>query len=158
MEYPDYPEELLRIPGYYILVLEVPKRLVVNTKANRRFILDPGFYIYIGSARGSGGLIARVNRHFRRNKKLFWHIDYLTTRRSVRIVAVYTLVDMVDPQRDYESLLSVKLSRLLEPVEGFGTSDKPRDKAHLYHCGGRLNECLLILDKILDETLSSRNP
>lgn len=158
MEYPDYLEELLRHPGYYILVLEVPGRLEVNTRTNRRFVLDPGFYIYIGSARGPGGLIARVKRHFRRNKKLFWHIDHLTTKQSVRIVAVYTLVDMVDPQRDYESLLSVKLSRLLEPVRGFGASDKPRDKAHLYNCGGRLDECLLILDKVLDETLSSRNP
>ncbi len=158
MRYPNYLEELLVVQGYYVLILEVSEGLVIDTRGGRRFSLDPGLYVYVGSARGPGGLLARIKRHLRRNKKLFWHIDYLTTRESVRIMAVYSLVDMVDPRRDYESLLSARLTKLLEPVEGFGASDKPQDKTHLYRCRGGLDECLSILDKVFDEALTSRNP
>ena len=155
MEYPGYLEELLGVPGYYALILAVSKVLIIDTRGGKRFSLDPGLYVYVGSARGPGGLLARIKRHLRRNKRLFWHIDYLTTHESVRIVAVYSLVDMIEPHKDYESLLSVRLSELLKPIEGFGASDKPRDKTHLYRCGGELDECLSILDKVLDETLLS---
>ncbi len=158
MEYPGYLEELLRVPGYYVLILDVSENLVIDTRGSRKFYLEPGLYVYTGSARGPGGLLARINRHLKRRKKLFWHIDYLTIRESVHIVAVYSLVDIVDPHRDYESLLSARLMELLEPVKGFGTSDKPRDKAHLYRCRGGLDECLSILDKVFDEALTSRNP
>ncbi len=41
--------------------------------------LRQGYYIYVGSAFGPGGVNARVSRHFRNTKKLHWHIDYLRT-------------------------------------------------------------------------------
>jgi len=34
-----------------------------------------GYYVYLGSARG--GLSARVGRHLKREKRCYWHIDYL---------------------------------------------------------------------------------
>lgn len=37
----------------------------------------PGYYAYIGSAFGPGGVSARILRHCRINNKLRWHIDYL---------------------------------------------------------------------------------
>jgi len=41
------------------------------------FEFPPGWYVYVGSAFGPGGLAARVARHARLAKRLRWHIDYL---------------------------------------------------------------------------------
>ena len=40
--------------------------------------VEPGFYVYVGSAFGPGGLERRVGRHATTEKKHRWHIDYLT--------------------------------------------------------------------------------
>jgi len=40
-------------------------------------VVAPGYYVYVGSAFGPGGLRARVSRHYRRNERRHWHIDYL---------------------------------------------------------------------------------
>ena len=37
----------------------------------------PGYYVYVGSASGPGGVSARSQRHCRQRKKLRWHIDDL---------------------------------------------------------------------------------
>lgn len=39
--------------------------------------LQKGYYLYVGSAFGPGGVRARVLRHCRREKRSHWHIDYL---------------------------------------------------------------------------------
>jgi Uri superfamily endonuclease len=41
-------------------------------------ILPAGRYLYCGSAKGPGGLKARLSRHMRRGKSVRWHIDRLT--------------------------------------------------------------------------------
>lgn len=40
--------------------------------------LWPGYYVYCGSARGSGGLRPRLGRHLAATKPLRWHVDHLT--------------------------------------------------------------------------------
>ncbi len=39
--------------------------------------LQPGFYIYLGSALGPGGVRARLALHFRPCTRPHWHLDYL---------------------------------------------------------------------------------
>lgn len=39
--------------------------------------------MYEGSALGPGGLAARLQRHLRVEKRLFWHIDHLLTHARV---------------------------------------------------------------------------
>ena len=39
--------------------------------------LRHGYYIYVGSAFGPGGVSARVSHHLRKARKPHWHIDYL---------------------------------------------------------------------------------
>ena len=41
-------------------------------------MLAPGCYVYAGSARGPGGIRARVRRHLRPDKTPHWHIDQVT--------------------------------------------------------------------------------
>lgn len=42
-----------------------------------QFLFPAGWYGYSGSARGSGGLRARLARHQRASKRLHWHVDYV---------------------------------------------------------------------------------
>ena len=66
--------------GIYTLILSlaVPKDIRIGALGVITF--QPGYYIYAGSALGSGGL-SRVSRHIRfyreRYRKAKWHIDYL---------------------------------------------------------------------------------
>ena len=60
----------------------------------RRFknvILEPGYYLYCGSAHGSGGLKGRVTRHLTGSFKKFWHIDFL--KECLRLFEVWCQVN-----------------------------------------------------------------
>lgn len=70
-------------PGTYALILRSGKAQIVDVGRIGQVSLQVGFYAYIGSAHGSGGLSARVSRHLSRNKKTHWHIDYLTAKLPV---------------------------------------------------------------------------
>ena len=48
--------------------------------------LSKGWYIYVGSAFGPGGLAVRVSRHLQRHKTRHWHIDHLIWATTVREV------------------------------------------------------------------------
>ncbi|WP_296520394.1 DUF123 domain-containing protein [Rhodoplanes sp.] len=85
--------------------------------------LPAGRYLYCGSARGPGGLRARIARHLRRRKTLRWHVDRLTTRGTV--FAVWAI-----PGGD-ECDLVARLAALPVPLPGFGSSDCRRCRSHL---------------------------
>lgn len=76
-------EHLPDAPGTYLLLLRLdgPARLEVGRLGAVTF--SAGLYAYVGSARGTGGLRARVGRHLRAEKPLHWHIDRLTARAAV---------------------------------------------------------------------------
>ena len=67
--------------GVYCLQirLDTPKTLCIGALGDIDF--SAGYYIYVGSALGSGGL-SRVSRHIKfyreHYRKPKWHVDYLT--------------------------------------------------------------------------------
>ena len=63
--------------GSYLLVFhcEQPTTLTVGQLGDVN--LPSGMVLYAGSAYGPGGLQARIARHWRLDKPLRWHIDYL---------------------------------------------------------------------------------
>jgi Uri superfamily endonuclease len=65
------------IAGTYLLVLasRVRRRLQVGRLGEMQ--LEPGCYLYIGSAFGPGGIAARLKHHRAISRKPHWHIDYL---------------------------------------------------------------------------------
>ncbi|MCD6300537.1 MAG: GIY-YIG nuclease family protein [Staphylothermus sp.] len=136
------------LPGEYLLILKVHKEMMIRTHGKRKFSLDPGIYVYIGSAHGLGGLRSRIIRHMRKNKKIFWHIDYLTTSNYVKIIGLVTIISF-NKNVDFESMISKHMLSRFKPILGFGCSDKKRDKSHLYYCGKNLSECLKIIKEIL---------
>lgn len=113
-------------PGVYALLIRLPRPLTLPVERLGRPVLDRGNYVYCGSARGPGGLAARVGRHLRRDKILRWHVDYLTV--AGRIIDVLCRLDgsECDLVRCYGRLLGVTV-----PVPGFGSSDCRQCKSHL---------------------------
>ncbi len=88
-----------------------------------------GFYGYVGSAMGPGGIAARVGRHLRRDKAMRWHLDYL--RPACEVVALwYLLTGQRVEHRWAESLAG--LPGAVPAMAGFGASDHP-GATHLFH-------------------------
>jgi Uri superfamily endonuclease len=112
--------------GTYLLVFHLREKLSVETKSGRRFYLPKGVYIYVGSAFGSGGIKARVGRHLKRQKKLHWHIDYITTSEGFEPIGVIPFYG-----KRWECKLARFLGKFLKTVEGFGSTDCSC-KGHLF--------------------------
>jgi Uri superfamily endonuclease len=106
--------------GIYCLVFESKDCTFDEIGKKGKFIFLAGFYIYVGSALGPGGL-KRVARHINlsRNKdrKPRWHVDYLHLNPSFRLAAaVYALTS-----ERLECTLASKIGGDL--VFGFGCTD-----------------------------------
>jgi len=69
--------------GTYVLLVELGQEAVITVGQLGTFCFPAGYYVYVGSALGSGGLAARLARHRRRDKKLRWHIDYFLAHARI---------------------------------------------------------------------------
>ena len=91
------------------------------------FEVPGGTLAYVGSAKGPGGLLARVSRHLRKGKPLRWHIDYLTESGIVEIEEVIAI-----PSAEEEDLAKILMEFGSPVILGFGCSDRRDDKSHLF--------------------------
>ena len=107
----------------YILFIENKKHLSLSIGRGLFCNFPPGIYIYIGSARKN--IEKRILRHFSKNKKLFWHIDYFLIHTHIINVFIGSLKE--------KELVSSLINNInLEiPCKGFGSSDSPHP-AHLF--------------------------
>jgi Uri superfamily endonuclease len=106
--------------GTYILLLQMqePSTIVIGKKGT--FDFNAGWYAYVGSAFGSGGLAGRLKHHLAPVKKPHWHLDYLRAHAIVREVW-YVASEIV-----YEHIWAEILTNLPNasiPVPRFGASD-----------------------------------
>jgi len=72
--------------GTYALILHSESTGTVQVGRWGRLDVVPGYYVYVGSAFGPGGVLARVARHLRHEKPKRWHIDYLSGLTQVEAV------------------------------------------------------------------------
>ncbi|WP_457742652.1 GIY-YIG nuclease family protein [Thermococcus sp.] len=100
--------------GSYFLVIRLDEEKTIRTKG-RSFQLKPGYYVYVGSAMNS--LEKRVARHFRKKKKLHWHIDYLL--REAELLRAY----LIPSEVKLEEKLSHEISHFGKSIPGFGAGD-----------------------------------
>lgn len=110
--------------GAYALWIELPG--VVPLPPRFGGTLPGGAYVYLGSAAGPGGIRARCARHMAAEKKLRWHVDWLTTRAE-------TVHVLPAPGGD-ECALARALTACgaaVAPVPRFGSSDCRGCEAHL---------------------------
>lgn len=119
--------------GTYVLLLKCLEDTIVTVGSLGEIPFKRGFYAYVGSARN--GVSVRVKRHYKRNKKLKWHIDYITVNEGFKIVGYLFFGDYI------ESAISRILCNLLELVPRFGCSDT-NDASHLFFATS--------LDKLFD--------
>jgi sugar fermentation stimulation protein A len=111
--------------GVYLLLLELETGR--NIKAGRlpETYFNAGFYLYVGRARS--GLRQRVERHLRKGKRIFWHIDYFLRKAKIR--EIFIKPDYLDECRMIMSIIKLlKQARIAQ--EKFGASD--------CGCGGHL--------------------
>ncbi|WP_455212023.1 GIY-YIG nuclease family protein [Kaarinaea lacus] len=90
--------------------------------------MQPGFYLYVGSAFGSGGLKARLAHHLKRVLKPHWHIDYL--RRYTKVLEIWYTTDSVRREDDWVATMTKK-SQFSIAYPGFGASDS-KGASHLF--------------------------
>lgn len=65
----------MRDSGCYQILMHLDKSRKIRVGRLGLFDFPAGWYVYTGSA--LGGLSARIQRHFKKEKRLHWHIDYL---------------------------------------------------------------------------------
>lgn len=114
-------------PGTYVLVLRSPGRERIRVGKWGELATEAGYYLYVGSAFGPGGVLSRVSRHCRGHKAKRWHIDYL--REYAAVSAVWYIHSAVRYEHRWAEAL-----RNLEhtvPISGFGCSDCRCD-SHLF--------------------------
>ncbi|WP_455205158.1 GIY-YIG nuclease family protein [Kaarinaea lacus] len=115
--------------GTYALVLV--SRSQKNIRIGRCGVLPlkPGYYVYVGSAFGPGGLKARLNHHLKQSTSPRWHLDYL--RRHTRVAEVWYTFDEVRRESAWVQIMT-NSQQIQIPLQGFGASDS-NEAAHLFY-------------------------
>lgn len=112
--------------GAYLLLLELEAELPLAIRKFQHDTLPAGFYLYAGSARGPGGLKARLSRHLRAGKTPHWHIDHLTA--AATMITAFA----VPSGRECALVQSlVESGQYRHPLPGFGSSDCRTCTSHL---------------------------
>lgn len=122
-------------PGTYLLVMRCRGPGTVSIGAAGELRLARGFYLYVGSACGPGGLRARVSRHLHGGARLHWHIDYL--RQRIEPVATYFRSGRARREHRWSRRLAATTG-LAIALSRFGASDC-RCPAHLFYSPTRLS-------------------
>lgn len=107
-------------PGTYALVLSVREDGVVRIGRLGTLPLHHGFYVYVGSALGRGGVRARLAHHLRMSSSPHWHIDYL--RPHATLEEVWYCHDGATWEHQWARCLGTQPGASI-PLAGFGASD-----------------------------------
>ncbi len=119
--------------GTYILKIKIERPLRVLVGSLGKVNFKPGNYVYIGSAMNS--ISKRIQHHIKKDKKLHWHLDYLTTSPYVEIEKVYVFYGC-----RLEEELSLKFSKRYDSIKNFGASDMKLVNSNLYFVGDDVDE------------------
>ena len=111
------------LPGAYVLIVELAESIEVTLPGKPKTTLQAGRYLYCGSAKGSGGIRARLSRHMRPDKMIHWHVDLLTDAGRVTGAWIF-------PGRDECELVGGLIAPVC-PIRGFGSTDCQKCWSHL---------------------------
>lgn len=110
--------------GSYVLVMEMTKDKKIHIGKKGQVMFPTGWYVYIGSAMNS--IEKRVKRHFSKEKKHHWHIDYLLDYAQLR-KAFYKESDEWE-----ECKIAGLFAAECKSIPAFGSSDCSCD-SHLFY-------------------------
>jgi len=112
----NYLKREVKDRGSYLLIVKLAKRTAIKAGRLPESVFPAGYYVYVGSA--MSGLSSRLARHRRKNKKIHWHIDYLTAE------AVHVLPVPIRSPKRQECEIAGALSSIRQAGQrGFGSSD-----------------------------------
>ncbi len=118
----------------YIVVINLLENSKIKIGSLGEIDFVKGYYLYIGSAmgnRGSTTLENRVKRHIskQKNKKIFWHIDYLLTNKKCVITHIYLIPSL----NRLECIIAKEISEISDNIiKDFGSTDCDC-LSHLYY-------------------------
>jgi Uri superfamily endonuclease len=107
-------------PGTYALVLQATGGESVQIGRLGKLELRRGFYLYVGSALGPGGVRARLRHHLKRATRPHWHIDYL--RSATRLMEIWYSHDEAVHEHAWAEAIR-RMRSASTPLAGFGSSD-----------------------------------
>lgn len=106
--------------GTYIVVLKSRQAKTIQIGKLAQLNVQKGYYLYIGSAMGPGGVISRLKHHSKISKRSHWHLDYL--RAETEFYEAYALCSQERKECEWAGLMA-KNEVISEPLKGFGSSD-----------------------------------
>ncbi len=121
-------EPLPGAPGCYVIVLFLRQHTDVGVGRLGILSLAPGYYCYVGSAFGPGGLRARLGRHARGAMRKRWHIDYLRAASE----PIQLWFQTQSESRECAWAEALGKGSVFRGIPRFGTSDCRCD-THLFH-------------------------
>ncbi|MBI2175088.1 MAG: GIY-YIG nuclease family protein [Candidatus Omnitrophica bacterium] len=84
------------------------------------FELKSGYYCYVGSGFGPGGVRSRLAHHFRPIRRPHWHVDYL--RKAALIERAWYAVHEKKQEHRWAEILR-RMANASNPIPGFGSTD-----------------------------------
>jgi len=106
--------------GTYALILSCMSNARIRIGRLGAMQLQPGYYVYVGSALGPGGLRARIAHHQKPSSRPHWHIDYL--RAHTRLHSVW--LNYHGRRHEHQWARAIyKMKDAKIPLPGFGASD-----------------------------------
>src|SRR5271165_4961287 len=110
-------------PGTYVLVLSSRSTDLIRIGKLGALQLQSGFYLYVGSALGPGGVRARLAHHLKLSRQPHWHIDYL--RLHTRVEEVWYRLDGQRLEHVWAKRIGLAEGASV-PLVGFGSTDYQR--------------------------------
>lgn len=108
------------LSGTYVLVLKCRRSMRLPVGRLGVLRVERGYYTYVGSACGSGGLAARIRHHSRVASRPHWHIDYL--RAQCEVVDCWFTSDTPPSEHAWAEAM-MTMPGVGVPFARFGSSD-----------------------------------
>jgi Uri superfamily endonuclease len=115
--------------GTYVLLLQLPTDEQITIGKLGTFDFPAGWYTYVGSAFGPGGLVGRLKYHMKPVEKPHWHIDYL--RQSARLVEIWLSPSAERREEEWVDLM-LAIPGAIVIADGFGASDTDKESHMAY--------------------------
>ena len=107
-------------PGTYALLISSATDQLIRIGRLGTLRLKPGYYMYVGSALGSGGVRGRLAHHMRPAERPHWHIDYL--RSHTTLEEVRFCYNRKSLEHEWAHCFAMMRGASV-PMAGFGSSD-----------------------------------
>lgn len=105
------------LKGIYVLIIQVNREVTEQVGVLGKLNFQKGLYAYVGSAQNN--LEKRIRHHIEKEKRKFWHIDYLLSNDNARVLEVFHK----QADKTEECMIARAIGERSREVTGFGSSD-----------------------------------